>query len=167
MAYLGNTFDPNEIPADERGEYTPIPAGDYLLQIVESDIDDKGDRTGLKLTYEVVDGEFSNRKIFDYLNIVHPNATAQQISQRALADLCLATGVGAVSDTEELHFRPFIGKVAVEKRKDNGEMTNKMKKSRAAGSAPPAGKPAASPGHTPAHAAAPKAAGSRPWGARG
>jgi hypothetical protein len=166
MASLGTTFDPNQIPEDERGEYTPLPAGDYLLQVVESDIDDKGDRTGLKLTYEVVDGEFSNRKVFDYLNIVHPNATAQQISQRALADLCLATGVGAVSDTEELHFRPFIGKIAVEKRKDTGEMQNRVKKTRPAGSAPPAGKPAAM-GARPAAAAAPKAAGSRPWGARG
>jgi hypothetical protein len=163
MADLGNQFDPNEIPDDERGDFTPMPAGDYLLQIVESELREKdnGD-CGLNLTIEVVEGEYENRKIWDYLNIRHSNAQAQSISQRRLADYCLATGAGTIRDTEELHFRPFVGKVSQEKRKDTGEMTNKIKAVRPASGAPPAGK-SAPQRSAPSTATRPAQNGSRPW----
>lgn len=170
MANLGNTFDANQIPEDERGDFDPLPAGEYLMQISDSELREKdnGD-TGLNLTLEVVDGPLANRKVWDYLNIVHSNATAQSIAQRRLADYCLACGVPVIQDSEELHFTPFIAKVAQEKRKDTGEMSNRIKAVRAAGSAPPENKPAAQQAKAPAQrqAAPPAARGaSRPWGNR-
>lgn len=170
MANLGTTFNANEIPADERGDLEPIPADEYLMQIVESELREKdnGD-TGLNLTIEVVDGDLQGRKVWDYLNILHSNPTAQSIAQRRLADYCLATGKPTIEDSDELHFVPFVAKVAVEKRKDTGDLSNRIKAVRAANAAPPTGKPAPQrQASTPS--AAPAAANGtgqrRPWGNR-
>jgi hypothetical protein len=166
MAHLGATFDPNEIPDDERGSFEPLPPGDYLLQVADSELKDKpnGD-CGLNLTLEVVEGEFQGRKLWDYLNIRHSSADAQRIAQRRLADYCLATGAGTIRDSEELHFRPFIGKVSREPRKDTGELSNRIKGVRSKSGSPPAGKPAPQQ-QTGAPPPRQATTGERPWNRR-
>ncbi len=169
MAQLGTAFDPNEIPDDERGSFEPLPPGDYLLQVADSELKEKSNGDcGLNLTLEVVEGEFQGRKLWDYLNIRHSSAQAQAIAQRRLADYCLATGAGTIRDSEELHFRPFIGKVSREPRKDTGEMSNRIKAVRSRSSVPPATKGAAPQSahlaaSQPQRSAAPPATGNRPW----
>ncbi len=118
MAQLGQAFDPNEVPEDDRS-FDPLPAGDYMMQVIESKIDDTKSGSGqmLVLTLEVVDGPNANRRVWDRLNIVNQNADAQRIAQRALADLCLAVGVTALRDTDELHFKPFAAKIGIRQDK--------------------------------------------------
>ena len=165
MAHLGSTFDPNEIPEDERGELEPLPRGEYVLQVADSELRENGNGdTGLNLTLEIVEGEFQGRKLWDYLNIRHSNATAQSIARRRLADYCLATGAGTIRDSEELHFQPFIGRVSREPRKDNGEMSNRIKAVRSLSGSPPTVKAAAQQSRqavSPPQAA--QANGDRPW----
>jgi hypothetical protein len=172
MADLGGTFDPNEIPADDRG-FEPIPAGDYLCQVTDSDIVDTKAGTGqiLKLTIEVVDGPYAERKVFENLNIRNPNPQAQSIAQRALADLCQATGVGAIRDSEDLHFRPFVAKIGIETDKSGQyDPKNKVKRYKVQGGQPPSEKAQAHPANStaatvsaPAAKNGPAATGSRPW----
>jgi hypothetical protein len=116
MATLGGTFNPDEIPQDE---FEPIPAGDYLAQIVDSEIAPTKSGSGqmLKLTYEILQGELEGRRVWDRLNIVNANADAQRIAQQQLKKLCDALGTGAISDSEELHFRPVIIHVAIRQDK--------------------------------------------------
>jgi hypothetical protein len=163
MADLGNTFDPNDIPEDDRS-FEPMPAGDYVCQIIDSEIVQT--RSGgdmLKLTIEVIEGSFANRKVWDNMNIRNANAQAQGIAQRSLADLCTAVGAGAIRDTEELHFKPFVATLKIDPAKDGYDAKNAVKRYRARGGQAPQ-RPAADPAtQRQAAAAAPKANGSRPW----
>lgn len=176
MAQLNETFDPNEVPEDDRN-FDPIPAGDYDMQVIESEIRETKDRTGeyLKLTLEVISGPHANRRIWDNLNIRNSNADAQRIAQRALADLCLAVGhTGPLRDSEELHFKPFVGRVSIRQDKSGQYGPQNTVRYRARGGQPPAQKaqPTANPStarQTQNHGAAatrPAGNGSRPWANR-
>jgi hypothetical protein len=94
----------------------------------------------LVLTHEIIDGPFTNRRIWDRLNIRNPSADAQRIAQRNLADLCLAVGIGTLRDTDELHFKPFVGRVGIrtDKTGQYGPQNTVRYKSR--GGQPPANK---------------------------
>lgn len=118
MADLDMEFIPEDVPEDDRN-FEPIPAGDYHMQVIESEIVPTKSGTGnqLVLTLEVIDGPHQNRRIWDRLNIRNANADAQRIAQRSLADLCQAIGLSALKNTEQLHFRPFTGRVTIKQDK--------------------------------------------------
>ena len=127
MAQLG-TFDATQVEPAAPMEL--IPAGDYEVQIVRSELKPTKNGNGqyLELELDVIDGEYSHRKIWDRLNIVNPNEMAQQIAQRTLSAICHAVGVLHVTDSEQLHCRPMIARVSVEERKDKpGEHSNRVK----------------------------------------
>ena len=176
MANLGNTFDPAEIPENERS-FDVLPAGTYEAQVIESEVKDTkaGDGKMLNVTWEITAGPFERRKVWDRINIQNPSAQAQGIGQRRLADMCEAMGTGAIKDSEELHFKPCLVVLGIEKDK-SGEYPDKNRVTRVK----PLGGGASSirPTHTPAardaagpssasHASAaapPRIASARPWG---
>lgn len=168
MAYLGDTFDPAGVPEDERS-FEPMPAGDYNVQIVESEVaQTKNGGDMLKLTLEVIDGPFANRKVWDNLNIRNANPQAQTIAHRALADICAAVGVGPIDDSEDLHFKPFVATLKIEPAREvNGQTydaRNAVKRYKARSGTAMA-QPATRPVVQPAAAQRPAAGGggSRPW----
>lgn len=145
MADLGQTFDPASVPPDDR-DFDVLPSGNYEAQVIESSVaaTKAGDGTILKLTWEIISGQFERRKVWQNLNIENPSAEAQGIGQRQLAQVCEATGAGAVRDSEELHFKPCLIVVGIEKDK-TGQYQDKNKVNRVkplGGAAPPA-RPAA------------------------
>lgn len=155
--------------------FDPFPPGDYLVQVTESDIVDSQKTEGaklLKLTFEVLDGPYAGRKIFENLNYRHPNQQAQQIAQQLIKSICDAIGLaGTLRDTEDLHFRPMVAKVYISTDKTGQyEPSNKIRRAMPAGSTPPAGKSAPQPQQSrPAQTAQqPRQAGAggRPWGQR-
>lgn len=169
---LDQAFDPNSVPEDDR-TFDPLPAGDYLMQVTESEIKPTKSGSGeqLILTLEVVDGPHQNRKVWDRLNIRNENADAQRIAQRALADLCLAIGVTSLRDTSDLHFKPFTGRVTIQADKTGQYGPQNRVRYKPRSGQPPAGKAPVHPGAGAAGqpaaqrqttAAAP-AAGARPW----
>lgn len=107
-------------PEREGGSFEPMPAGDYDMQVVESDlITTQSGGKMIKLTLEVTSGPFERRKkVWENINIQNANPDAERIGRRALADLALAVGLPAVRDTEELHFRPFRARLKVEPPKN-------------------------------------------------
>lgn len=115
----------------QRGAFTPIPAGEYLIQAIEGSVvrKDSGDAM-IKLTFEVMEGEFAERKLFVNLNIRHSNPTAQRIATEELTEIWRDAmgGTGNPPSTEALLWKPIRAKVAVEKRKDTGEMQNRVKR---------------------------------------
>lgn len=130
MADLGQTFDPSTVPPDDR-DFDLLPNGQYEAQIIESDLVDTKDGTGklLNLTWEIISGPFANRKVWERVNIQNRSAQAQDIGQRQLASICEATGVGAIRDSQDLHYKPCLIVVGVEKDK-SGEYPDKNKVSR-------------------------------------
>jgi hypothetical protein len=71
----------------------------------------------LWLDLEVLEGPLKGRHVYDQLNLINPNPTAEEIAQRTLSAICHAVGKLQVADSEELHFQPLLVRVAV---KPNG-----------------------------------------------
>jgi hypothetical protein len=114
MASLGFTFDPSTVQAER--SFDPIPAGDYLAIIMDSDVvaTKAGDGTILKLTFQVVDGPMQGRLVFDNLNIENRNPAATEIAQSRLGSICKSIGLsGPLQDSAVLHNQPLMIRVDV------------------------------------------------------
>lgn len=166
MAQLGGSYNPDANPSS--GSFDPLPANDYNLEVVESDYtaNAKGNGMLLKTTMQVIGGEYADRKIFHNFNLEHENEKAQDIAQREFAALRRAVGVLNPQDSEELHFKAFKAKIGIEKRKDTGELQNRIKQFYFDDGQAPANdnQRHAANNNSPATTAA--AGGSRPWGSK-
>lgn len=150
MAQLAQEFDAETVAP--RGDLDPIPQGKYIVAIIESEwaATKKGDGHMVKLTLEVLEGEYKGRRVWDNLNLANPNQQAVEIAQRTLSSICHACGVLRVKDTSELHNIPMLAKVVV-KQEPGYEPRNEVK-----GYAAVAGAALTPPASTP------KPAGTRP-----
>ena len=146
-----NGFDANNVPP--AAGFEPLPADAYRVTITASE--NKQTRAGngsyLKLELTVADGQYIGRKVWANLNLDNPNAQAVEIAKAELSSICRAVGVMTPRDSIELHNLPLMAKVVVEKRNDNGELSNVIK-----GYASIANAPASAP-PTPVSAVAPPA----------
>ena len=144
MANIAGMYDPNAEPEAPR-EYTFLPPGDYVVQIVESDIVPTKSGSGqmLKLTMDILEGEATGRKLWDNLNLVNPNAQTVEIAQRALNQITHAVGRIGASNSEDLHFIPLIAVVKVDPAKNGYPASNKISGYKAAGAG--AARPSAHP----------------------
>lgn len=142
MAFLGGTFDATQV--EPSGDFTPVPPGEYKVQITSSEMVETSSRNGhmLKLEIEIIEGDQAGRKLYDRLNLDNPNAQAVEIAQRTLSAICHAVGKLSVSDSEELHGKPMIAVVKAEPgRTHNGKEygpSNGIKTYKALGNAAPA-----------------------------
>lgn len=110
MGNLTNKYNPNAEAQKELGKW---PTGEYLVQIVESDVKANKQNTGeyAELVYEAMDGDNKGRKLWANLTLTHTNETAQSIGQRQMASLREATGVLSPNDTQDFHYKPHIIRV--------------------------------------------------------
>ena len=118
----------------EANEFTPIPAGDYEAVITATEIKTTKDGNGkyLELTSEVQGGQYQGRRLWDRLNYQNANPKAVSIAMQQLQQVCFATGVMQVNESN-MHTmcgRPLVVKVSCEPmdRKDpNSRFTNTVK----------------------------------------
>lgn len=147
-----------------------LPAGNYEAVIIESAVNANKAGTGhyLALTFEVINGEHTGRRLWVRLNIDHPNAAAVQMAQQDLASICRACGLDKVSDSEQLHDIPMIVTVKETNDRTTGEPRADIKGYKAIPrQAPaPASSPAVSPYIAPAAAPAPAPVSTSPWAKR-
>ena len=104
MAKLGGTFDAASV--EPNAPLEALPPGDYRVQILQSEMRVTKAGTGqiLWLDMEVLEGPLKGRHLYDQLNLINPNPTAEEIAQRTLSAICHAVGKLQVADSEELHF---------------------------------------------------------------
>jgi len=121
-----NNYNADEV--EPAGSFDPLPAGEYTVVIEDTDEKDNKAGTGsyLKVVYNVVEGEYQGRKLFENLNLhfddVEENekhATAVKIANGKLRSICFAVGNHVPQDTEELHNIPFIVIVGLKKGNDD------------------------------------------------
>ena len=110
---LGGKFDANEV--EPTGTFEAIPAGEYEVAIVDSEMrkTSKGDGEDLNLELEVLKGPHANRKLWDKLNLYNPSEKAVQIARGTLSAICRAVGVMTPQDSSELYGRPLLAVVGV------------------------------------------------------
>lgn len=113
MASIANSYNPDAVPSSG---YKPLPAGEYEMEIVESEYVPGAKGTGmvLKCKAQVVGGDFDERPFYINYNLENQNETAQEIGQRDFAGLRRAIGVLSPEDSEELHFHRFRVKIGVQ-----------------------------------------------------
>lgn len=159
MASIGFQFNAAEVKPQD--DYSPIPAGDYIAQVTESEIKPTKNQTGqiLTLRWQVLDGPCKGRLVFDRINIINQNPKAQEIGQQQLSSICRATGVAALTDSVQLHMKPIMISVKIRKDEQYGD-SNECKAYK-----PLSGSGAITPAATPfaAAAPAPAAAPTPPW----
>lgn len=103
-----------------KGENGTIPVGEYSVQIVESmTITDP--ITGIfraQFGYVVLDGEYAGERLSSRHILMVPTGSAigvrraEYIGYQTFRELSFACGVDFASDTEQLHFKPHIVRVA-------------------------------------------------------
>ena len=105
MAILN--FDINSVEKRETN-YDLLPAGWYTAQVIASELRqlNTGNGTGLKLTFDVLAGDYRNRKLWVTLNIQHNNQDTERISKQQLRELCESVGLSSLQDSNLLHYKP-------------------------------------------------------------
>lgn len=104
MAFLSESFDVNELPQGNSGNFEPLPAGWYTVTITQAEL--KATKAGngqyIKLRYDVTGPTHQGRVVFGNLNIKNPNQKAEEIGRQQLGDIMRAIGLAKVTDTDQL-----------------------------------------------------------------
>ena len=104
-------------PDDTSDGYDPIPSGKYTAQILESRLVKTSSGNGhyLELTWQIAEGPYQRRLVWDHLNIDNPSANTVEIAKKDLAKICRAFGLEGFSDSSELHGMPCEIRVTTRK----------------------------------------------------
>jgi hypothetical protein len=143
VSNLGN-FTPTESTGFE-----PLPAGQYLAQIIEAELRDNANGSGshLHLTWLIMDGDHANRRVFQNVTIDHNNQSAVEIGQKIIGQICHAIGHDGVNlDSGDLIGKPCEINVIVKNDPNYGPGNDIKRIARAqapepAATPPPAAKP--------------------------
>jgi hypothetical protein len=102
-------FDVSQYEAPQRTSYDPLPPGEYPAIVSQTDLKDTKAGTGqyIELTIQIIDGEFSGRRIWERLNVINPSEQTVQIARAQLNQLAQACNVTALKDTDQLCDIPF------------------------------------------------------------
>ena len=119
----------NAETVEPAASYDLLPKGKYLAMAIASELKATKNNTGeyLQLTFEVIDGQFKGRKVFERLNIRNQNKVAEDIAQRALSALCHAVGVLNLQDSDQLHNIPVVLDISIDEAKGDYEAQNRVK----------------------------------------
>ena len=103
MAFLGQTFDANELPQGS-SNFDPLPAGWYTAAITGAELKPTKDGNGqyIKVRYDITGPAHQGRVVFGNLNIKNPSAKAEEIGRQQLGEIMRAIGLGRVTDTDQL-----------------------------------------------------------------
>lgn len=165
--FLAEAFDSDT--EEGGGSFELLPPGDYVAQVTEAASSEMKSGAGhlLNLRWQILEGEYENRLVFQNVTYIHRTSeTAQSIGRKTIKDLCDAIGVsGAVTDTSVLCFTPCRIRLGIERDK-SGQYPDKNRVMRIMplGEAPEPPAPAAKPAAKPAAATKPATtAAGVPW----
>jgi hypothetical protein len=120
-------FNANDYePAQDRDV---IPPDIYKAVIIDSKIAPTKDGTGkrLNLVFEIVEGKFKGRKIFEGLNVVNKSQETMDIAFAQLSAICRCVGKLSIKDSSELHHLPIMIRVAVRPASGQYSASNEIK----------------------------------------
>ena len=124
MNIIGN-LELEDVSTDDENagnSYAALPPGKYRVMISRASYVATAAGTGFRIPLQltVIDGEFNGRTIFEGLNVVNPNETAQLIGKQRLAEILDALSIerSGFSDTNEIEGGIVIAKVTRSRIKD-------------------------------------------------
>ena len=164
MAFLNQTFNAQELPTGNGGNYEPLPAGWYSVSITGAEIKSTKAGTGEYIAprFDVIGPTHQGRVVFGTINIRNASPKAEEIGLQQLGELMRAIGLAQLSDTDQLIGSQLQIKLSVEKSEQYGDK-NQVKAFKAAGGAMSASSAPSMP-RAAASAPAPSAkSSSPPW----
>lgn len=111
------------------GDFSPIPAGVYTAMITKSE--EKQSQKGgsfLSLTFQVIEGDYKGRLIFNNLNLEHSNPKVVAWAEAELSSICRACGELQIDYSSQLHNIPIAIHVGIQPPKDGYDAANRIKK---------------------------------------
>lgn len=161
MAFLGQTFDANDLP--QGNTYEPLPPGWYTATIAAAELKPTKDGTGqyIKVRYDITGPSHQGRVVFGNINIRNASAKAEEIGRQQLGELMRAIGLARVTDTDQLIGGSLQIKLDVRAATEQYAAQNEVKGFKAITGSAPAFSPTAS---APAASAPSKA--TPPWAKR-
>lgn len=125
MASLNGQYDPE---AGVPGTFEVFAAGPQPMEFTETDIIPTKAGTGKLLKYKlrITQGELEDRLVFGQMNLQNPNPIATKIGQEEFRAAREVTGVLEPEDTQDLHFKEFIGYVKITPAKGDYEAKNEI-----------------------------------------
>lgn len=158
-AFADLNFDATTVEPD--AGFETIPPGWYNVAIDQSDMKPTKDGAGayLELRFNVLDGQYHNRKLFTRLNLKNTNVQTVEIAQKQLSAICHAVGVLRPAKSEELHGIPLKGKIKIRPAQGDYEAQNEFTAYKNINEA------VDTAGATPATPGADTAAPAQPWAA--
>ena len=128
----------------EKREFKALPAGEYIVRAVSSEVKATKAGTGqyLKVRFDVVDGDHAGRVLFTNFNIQNPSEKAQEIGRQQLKQLAVAVGLpnpNAIERSEDLHdiaVTAYVKRVRNEQYGDSDGFQNEIANYKAVSGAP-------------------------------
>lgn len=98
------------------------------MEFTETDIVATKAGTGKLLKYKlrITQGDLEDRLVFGQCNLQNPNPVATKIGQEEFRAMREVTGVLEPDDTQDLHFKEFIGYVKVTPAKGDYDAKNEI-----------------------------------------
>lgn len=110
---------------EAQGDYSPIPAGKYLMRVVEAELKDTAAGTGqfIKVTLEVIGDKYSGRKVFHNFNIKNPNPKTIEIGLGQLKSLLEKSGSNKLKITSPMDLinLEVLTSIKIKKSDDYGD----------------------------------------------
>ena len=163
MAYLGQTFNADDLP--QGNTYEPLPAGWYTATIADAELKTTKDGSGqyIKVRYDITGPTHQGRVVFGNINIRNQSVKAEEIGRQQLGELMRAIGLARITDTDQLIGGVLQIKLGVRAATEEYSAQNEVKGFKAiTGSAPTFAAPAASTAAS-ATASAGPAKATPPW----
>ena len=159
MAFLDTTFNVEELPISEVGNFEPLPEGWYTATICGAEI--KTTKTGsgqyINVRYDITGPTHQGRVVWGMINIKNQSTKTEEIGRAQLRELMSAINLASLSDTDQLIGRATQIKLKVKPADGKYEAGNEVRGFKSAGGT-------AAPAAMPAMAApAPAAASAPPW----
>ena len=121
MGIFDGGFDAANAADAPANDFTPFPAGEYALRILEvQETQSKAGNDMLKVALEVADGPHENRRLWDYV------VPSNNIGIARLKNLCLACGLANVMSGSELEGHIVQAKVKIEPASNGYSESNKV-----------------------------------------
>ena len=106
----------------ESGEFTPIAPGEYTMLMESAELKENSKGTGsyFAVKFQVLDGPYKGRLVFDNWTYQNQSEVAQNIGRGKITSLSKAVGFKegqVVRDTNDLCNKPVIGVVKIQEGK--------------------------------------------------
>lgn len=137
MSYFDQPFNVNEMPEQSDGDFSPIPAGEYLVEIKSAEIKDTKAKTGqyINVRFDIIEGKYAKRVLFAIINIKNPSEVAEKIGRAQLGEIMRANNIATLQDTDQLIGATMLVRVSIGEY--NGEPKNEIKGYKSASNASP------------------------------